>query len=153
MLPLYFAASQINYARYGLHYVEMLKNLDQSHPGLGTLLLKKRLTAQAQEKYPCRTAINQRGEQSINRDAKTTGKLPSFFFLLLPQEKTSQIQPVKFVIFKSSQKNLRMPSRIPNIFYFLSLLYQDATYSLVRLIDMRFVFHREYFLLSTKLKS
>ena len=99
MLPLYFATSQVNYARYGSYYAEMLKNLDQSHPGLRTLLLKKGLTAQAQEKYPCRTAIDQRGEQSINREAKTTSKLPSFFFLLLLQKKTSQIQTVKFVIF------------------------------------------------------
>ena len=92
MLPLYFATSQINYARYGLYYVEMVKNLDQSHPGLGTLLLKKRLTAQAQEKYPCRTAINQRGEQSINRDGKATGKLQSFSFLLLPQKNSRKLK-------------------------------------------------------------
>ena len=60
MLPLYFATSQVNYARYGLYYVEMLKDLDQSPPGLRTLLLKKGLAAQAQAKYPCRTAVNQR---------------------------------------------------------------------------------------------
>ena len=34
MLPLYFAISQVNYARYGSCYVEILKNLDESHPGL-----------------------------------------------------------------------------------------------------------------------
>ena len=99
MLPLYFATSQVNYARYGSYYAEMLKNLDQSHPGLRTLLLKKGLTAQSQEKYPCRAAIDQRGEQSINWDAETTDELPSYFFLLRPQKKNSQIQAVKFVIF------------------------------------------------------
>ena len=52
--------------RYGSYYAEVLRNLDQSHPGLRTLLLKKGLTAQPQEKHPCRTGINQRGEQSIN---------------------------------------------------------------------------------------
>ena len=76
MLPLYFATNQVNYARYGSYYGEMLKILDQCHPGLRKLLLKKGLTAQAQEKYPCKTAIAQRGEQSVNRDAKTTVKLP-----------------------------------------------------------------------------
>ena len=59
MLPLYSAANQVNYARCGSYFVEMLKNLDQSHPSLRTLLLKKGLTAQAQEKYPCRAAIDQ----------------------------------------------------------------------------------------------
>ena len=73
----------------------MLKNLYQSHPGLRTLLLKKGITTQAPEKYSCRTAINQKWEQSI----KTTGKLLSLFFLLFPQTKTSQIQVVKFLIF------------------------------------------------------
>ena len=61
MLSLYFAANQVNYARYGSNYVEMLNNLDQSHPGLRTLLLKNGLTAQTQEKCPCTTAIDQRG--------------------------------------------------------------------------------------------
>ena len=61
MLPLCFDTSQVNYARYGSYYAEMLKNLDQSHPGLRTLILKKELTAKAQQKYPCRTAIDQEG--------------------------------------------------------------------------------------------
>ena len=33
---------------------------------------------QGQEKYPCRTAIDQRGEQTINRDAKTSGGIKYF---------------------------------------------------------------------------
>ena len=33
------------------------------------------LLVQGQEKYPLRTAIDQRGEQTINRDAKTSGKI------------------------------------------------------------------------------
>ena len=36
MLLLYFATNQVNYARYSSYYVEILKNLDQSHPGLET---------------------------------------------------------------------------------------------------------------------
>ena len=61
MLTLYFATNQVNYARYGSYYVEMLKNLDQFHSGLRTLLLKKGLISQNQEKYPCRIVIDQRG--------------------------------------------------------------------------------------------
>ena len=63
MLPSYFATNQVNYARCGSCYVDMLKNLDQPHHGLRTLLLKKGLTTQAQEKYPCRTAINRKGHK------------------------------------------------------------------------------------------
>ena len=33
--------NQVNYAKYGSYYVEMLKNLDQSRPRFRTLLLKK----------------------------------------------------------------------------------------------------------------
>ena len=88
MLPLRFDTNQVTYARYDSYYVEMLKNLDQSHPGLRILILKKILTAKAQQKYPYRTAIDRRGQQSINRYAKTTDKLPSLFSLLLPQKKS-----------------------------------------------------------------
>ena len=83
MLPLYFATNHVNYTRYGSYYLEMLKNLDQSHPAIRKLLLKKGWTAQAQEKNPCRTAIDQREKQSMNQDAKTTDQLPSLFSLLL----------------------------------------------------------------------
>ena len=88
ILPLYSATNHVDFARYGLYHAEMLKNLDQSHHGLRTLILNRRLTAQALEKCPCRTAIDQRRKQSINRDVKTRNKLPSFFFLLLPKTKT-----------------------------------------------------------------
>ena len=58
ILSLHFAANQVNYARYGSYYVDMLKNLDQSHNGRRKLILKKELTAQAHRKYPCRTEVN-----------------------------------------------------------------------------------------------
>ena len=38
-------------------------------------LVKNGLSIQAQEKYPLTTACDQRGEQTINRDAKTAGTL------------------------------------------------------------------------------
>ena len=40
ILPLYFATNHVSHARYNSYYVEMLNNLDQSHPGLRKLLLK-----------------------------------------------------------------------------------------------------------------
>ena len=42
-------------------------------------MLKKGLTSQAQEKYNLRTALDQRGEQTINRDAKVAGGMIYFF--------------------------------------------------------------------------
>ena len=46
MLPLYFATNQVSYAKFGSYYVKILKNLNQFHPGLRAVLLKKGLTAQ-----------------------------------------------------------------------------------------------------------
>ena len=70
ILPYYFALNKVNYARYGTYYVETLKQIDIRYPGLKPLLEKKGMSVQAQIAYPVRTAIYQRGEQSINRDAK-----------------------------------------------------------------------------------
>ena len=73
ILPYYFALSKLNYVRYGTYYVETLKQIDILYPGLKPLLEKRGMSAQGQIAYPVRTAIDQRGEQSINRDAKTAG--------------------------------------------------------------------------------
>ena len=56
-----------------LNYVQVLKQIESKYPGLKELLLPCGLSVQAQETYPVRTAIEQRGEQTINRDAKTSG--------------------------------------------------------------------------------
>ena len=73
-IPLYFATNMFSYARYGSYYLEMLKNIDQMFPGLKELMKKSVLSVQGQERYPHRTAVDQHGEQTINRDAKTSGK-------------------------------------------------------------------------------
>jgi len=73
MLPMYFAFNKTNYARYGTWYVQTLKEIDDRYPGLKPLLELQCLSVQAQTSYPIRTSIDQRGEQSINRDAKTPG--------------------------------------------------------------------------------
>ena len=72
-LPYYFVFNMFNYARYGSFYVETLKNIEKIYPGMKELLKKNGMSVQGQDRYPSRTAIDQRGEQTINRDAKTSG--------------------------------------------------------------------------------
>ena len=83
ILPLYFAANQVNYARYRSYYVEMLKNLDQFHNGLRKLLLKKEVTAQAQEKYPCRTRGNKVQIEMLKQQVNLHNSF--FFYFLRPK--------------------------------------------------------------------
>ena len=42
------------------------------------MLKKGGISVQGQDKYPLRTAIDQRGEQTINRDAKTSAGIKAF---------------------------------------------------------------------------
>ena len=77
-MPFYFALNKTNCSHYGSHYVNLLENIEQIYPGLKELLRYKGLFVQAQDRYKLRTATDQRGEQSINRDAKTTGGIKSF---------------------------------------------------------------------------
>ena len=46
--------------------------------GMKELLMEKGMSVQAQTVHPARTAIDQRGEQTINKDAKTTGNIKIF---------------------------------------------------------------------------
>lgn len=73
MLPYYFAYNKSNYARYGCYYVQTLKQIDDRYEGLKPLLANNGFSVQGQKTHPLRTAIDQRGEQTINRDAKTAG--------------------------------------------------------------------------------
>ena len=67
-----------NYARCASYYVQVLKSIDKNHPGLKDLLLSSGLSIQSQDRYPLRTAIDMRGEQTLNRDAKTSGGITWF---------------------------------------------------------------------------
>ena len=67
-----------NYARYASYYVQVLKCIDKTHPGLKDLLASSGLSVQSQNRYPLRTAIDMRGEQTLNRDAKTSGGITYF---------------------------------------------------------------------------
>jgi hypothetical protein len=54
-------------------YIYTLVNIDVLYPGLRELLETVGISVQGQSNYRLRTAIDQRGEQTINKDAKTTG--------------------------------------------------------------------------------
>ena len=71
ILPMYFAFNKTNYTRYGMWCAQTMKKIDDCHPSLKLLFQSNGLLVQAQTAYPVRTFIDQRGEQSINRDAKT----------------------------------------------------------------------------------
>ena len=72
-LSLYFSLQKVNYARYCSFYVEVLLKMEKLYPGCKGLLREKEMYVQAQEHLPLRVAIDQRGEQTLNRDAKSTG--------------------------------------------------------------------------------
>ena len=55
-----------------------LKNLDITHPGCKELVKRNSISVQGQDKYPLRTAIDHRGEQTLNKDVKSTGGIKSF---------------------------------------------------------------------------
>ena len=73
MLPYYFLFNKTNYAWYGCYYVESLKQIDECYERLKPLLAANRLSVQGQKTHPLRISIDQRGEQTINRDDKTAG--------------------------------------------------------------------------------
>ena len=77
-IPLYFYFNMQNYARYMSFYSEILTNIDTMYSGLKPILQSTGLSVQAQDRYRLRTAVDQRGEQTINCDAKTSGGIGSF---------------------------------------------------------------------------
>ena len=52
--------------------------MDSTHPGCSEIIAVKGLSVQGQDKYPCRTAVDQGAEQTINLDAKTSGGIKYF---------------------------------------------------------------------------
>ena len=68
-IPFYFAT---NFFKYGSHYLQLLKHIDQLYPGLKEMLCNFGLSVQAQDRYPHRTSIDQHREQTINTDGKTS---------------------------------------------------------------------------------
>ena len=77
-LPLYFALHKTNYACYASYHVKMQENMEVLYPGLKDFLSEKRMSVQAQNRFPLIVPVDQRGEQTLNRDAKTTGGIKCF---------------------------------------------------------------------------
>ena len=77
-LSFYFVFKKTNYARYGSYYLETLKTIENSYPGMKEIMKRTGSSVQGQDKYPLRTSIDQHGEQTINRDAKTTSGIKAF---------------------------------------------------------------------------
>ena len=70
------------FIRYGSYYYEVMTNLDKYYPGMEAVISQNGLLIQAQESHQLMTASDQRGEQTINRDAKILGKvLFSVFYI------------------------------------------------------------------------
>ena len=59
MLPFFFAMNKTNYSRYGFYYLRILECIALQYPSCKELLLSARLSVQAQDHYPNRTAIDQ----------------------------------------------------------------------------------------------
>ena len=76
-LPLYFATDKTNYSRYDSSCIAVLERIEELHPGLRQLLETNGMSVQAHES-PLRVAVDQRGEQTLNHDAKTTGGIKHF---------------------------------------------------------------------------
>jgi len=83
MLSYFFPTNKTNYSRYGAYYVFSLYNIENVYPGNKDLLKGSGLSIQSQTRYDLRTPIDQRGEQTINREGKVSGGLK----LLRPDDK------------------------------------------------------------------
>ena len=73
MIPYFFGLNRTNYSRYGSYSVCQMLNLDNLFPGCKDLLIAYGISVQGQDRYPLKISIDQRGEQTFNRDAKTSG--------------------------------------------------------------------------------
>ena len=75
MLSFYFYFNKMNYAHYGTYYLQRLTRIETLNPGMKELMMAKGVSVQAQTVHPVLTAIGQREEQTINKDAKGTGNI------------------------------------------------------------------------------
>ena len=69
-LSMYFAFNKVNYAHYGSYYTYIMVNVQQFYPGLKEFTSKRKTFW-----FKDKRAIDQRGEQTINQDAKASGKI------------------------------------------------------------------------------
>ena len=67
-----------HYARYGGFYVQSLKRMISCIQDCVFFWKKETISTRQKKSYPIRMSIDQRCEQTINRDAKTTGGIKNF---------------------------------------------------------------------------
>ena len=72
-LPFYFSTNKHNHARHGTWYIHQIRNRDPLHSGDEVTF-----SVQLQARHKIQTAVDQRGEQSLNKDAKTVGSIRRF---------------------------------------------------------------------------
>ena len=76
-----------------------MKSIDNVYPGLKDMLSSCVLSIRGQNRYALRTATDQRGEQTFNKDAKTMGGIKGF------ASNTNSV--LKWTLNKSFQSNTR----------------------------------------------
>ena len=72
-LPFCFSTNKHNYARYSSWYVHQMRNRDSLHSGNEIIF-----SVHSQARYNLRTAVDQREEQSLNKDRKTVDGVRRF---------------------------------------------------------------------------
>ena len=75
MMPYVFELNKTNF-QDTVHIT--FNDLDRTHPGCKELIEIKGVSVHAQDQYPLRTAFDQRGEQTLNREAKSVGGIGRF---------------------------------------------------------------------------
>ena len=78
MMPFFFALNKTNYARYGGLLHATATEFRYNSSWLQRISEAQQYSVQGQDKYPLHTAIDQRGEQTLKKDAKSTGGIKSF---------------------------------------------------------------------------
>ena len=69
MIPVYFAGSRPNYARWLVRYHLNLINSEDTHPGIRAMLEAGALSIRRTDKHFSRTAVDMTLEQTVNADA------------------------------------------------------------------------------------
>ena len=72
-LPFFFSTNKYNHARHGSWYKHQIRKRDSLHSGDEIIF-----SVQSQARYNPQTAVEQRGEQSLNKDAKIVGSIRRF---------------------------------------------------------------------------
>ena len=78
ILPYFFCLNRTNYSRHGIYCVSQLLNIAELFPSSKEFLKHCEISVQGQDRYPLRAVVDQRGEQTLNCDAKSGGGITNF---------------------------------------------------------------------------